>query len=368
MADPNNLPGMSGHGCPWSMFQLYNYSGCTNSEFMKDQQPGVPCVRELLKEGLWKEVLDFLRENQFHDSSYHPSMLSLATCMLYKADPNSIKESSNMVATLCEIPSKLFLLTHFLQLAAHRCDYFQERNKKKTRNCDSVGSSSTTRQMLLEEHVTGGLHHLDIAAPSPIPQVDDPQPKSRKRKVHPTTPDKTRVKKPKIQSKAWGRQRRRAIGSYYLNKSPMTLLYHLTKYKRRYHWSHKRLLFLSHPKLKPRQDENYEAKKLIFNYAKYGYKRTKRKYKALSIIENDGQQGQSFVSQPVNHVAHWINILEKLKTFSKEDADEFKRFLEKYCSNIRRMGTDDDFAVCWEHVPTHFLNDKEVSKALFTSK
>ena len=66
----------------------------------------------------------------------------------------------------------------------------------------------------------------------------------------------------------WGRAFKRAIRKWYLEKEGKKLAYFVTKYQRRYNWSHKDLLKLSHPKV----DNKKGSHAAVFRYVTRGYK------------------------------------------------------------------------------------------------
>ncbi|KAK3606060.1 hypothetical protein CHS0354_006404 [Potamilus streckersoni] len=132
----------------------------------------------------------------------------------------------------------------------------------------------------------------------------------------------------------WGRAHRRAISKWYeelAEHKPMVLARHITKYKKREDWSHRDLLRLSH--VKPKHD----CMKVITRFVIKGLEEAKK----LPV-------------EPRNE-ANLHKILTYLEATEKARKCTDEKLLIQLIDEQRLVR---------EHVPTKFLNSKDVWKAL----
>lgn len=121
----------------------------------------------------------------------------------------------------------------------------------------------------------------------------------------------------------WGRAKRRAVAEWFTNKTPEQLAYQAVKYRQRNGWTLKDLMRLSHP---------VGVDPMVGNF----------------ILKNDGSMGE--------YVVHDVEILNGFKMMQKatsvDGLDGVLHILQEY--NLP-----------WETIPTQFLKDPKVWKALF---
>lgn len=129
------------------------------------------------------------------------------------------------------------------------------------------------------------------------------------------------------QFRGWGRAQRKAIASWYLNKSPLSLAQQVTKYVQRDGWSHRDLLRLAHPKA------SNEELNLIFKY----------------IVKGELPAFLLDSSNSLNEALNYLSAVEAVKN-SKDSSFVSQKIVE---FNLPR-----------EVIPTELLNETVVWEAL----
>jgi 60 kDa SS-A/Ro ribonucleoprotein len=140
-----------------------------------------------------------------------------------------------------------------------------------------------------------------------------------------------------IQSfRGWGRGLRRAIGNWYNQKEPDSLVYQLLKYRQREGWSHKDVLRLSHPKP---VDKVHDC---LFRYvisSDLGEREVRRKDKVMK-----------YPALPVELLPPLVKDFEEVQKATDEG-----KVIELVKKNR---------SITWEMIPTQFLASPNVWKAL----
>lgn len=121
----------------------------------------------------------------------------------------------------------------------------------------------------------------------------------------------------------WGRLTKRIFANWYLSKSPDQIAYQVTKYQQRDGWAHKDILNLAHPN-PSKLEKDGELISKIFRYVTYG--------------------------DVIPEVPMIIGFEMAKKA---ENAKQIIRLIN-------------EFGLVREHIPTNFLNDIEVWRALLT--
>uniref|UniRef100_A0A914WK85 TROVE domain-containing protein n=1 Tax=Plectus sambesii TaxID=2011161 RepID=A0A914WK85_9BILA len=152
----------------------------------------------------------------------------------------------------------------------------------------------------------------------------------------------------KTGSTGWGRTMRSTIKAWYMDKDPMTLAMHITKYPQRNGWSHRDLLRLAHPKVNG--DSHFEHEQ-IFRYIIKGESSLKRKR-----VEEERME----TSEPKSKLAKLNDQLESKALNFIQAVCELKATTDE---NKAAMLIQNDGLVR-EHVPTELLNTVTVWGAL----
>ncbi|XP_062581944.1 RNA-binding protein RO60-like [Saccostrea cucullata] len=140
----------------------------------------------------------------------------------------------------------------------------------------------------------------------------------------------------RFKCRGWPRTHRRAVAAWYTEneqyrKDPLKLAIHVTKYKRRYMFSQKKVVKSCHPK--PPND----AFRYIFRYVTNGVK------KANKARTNEKE---------TQNVKGYITAVEFIKNKRKaEHEEEIKEVIQKW-------------RIPWENVPTSHLQSPEIWRAL----
>jgi len=134
----------------------------------------------------------------------------------------------------------------------------------------------------------------------------------------------------------WGRAFKRAIRKWYLQKEGKKLAYFVTKYQRRYNWSHKDLLKLSHPKV----DNKKGSHAAVFRYITRGYKAI-QEWMDWTPKEED--------------LCDTLGVLYAVHQASRTDQ------IETIIDLVRNHG------LVHEQVPNKFLKNRQVWAELFKS-
>ncbi|XP_061167896.1 RNA-binding protein RO60-like [Saccostrea echinata] len=153
------------------------------------------------------------------------------------------------------------------------------------------------------------------------------------------------ISKEKYCSKGWGRQHRKAVSNWYINfgmeeQKLMLLAQYLTKYNKRCGWTHRDIIRLAHPKV----SETNPALKYLIAVAVKG----KCFADSSDFINNERKKthfGTSFL-------AGIIDYFDKV-----EDAKKSKN-INTIVDLILK------YRLVREHIPTCFLDEKDVWKAL----
>ncbi|CAK5095476.1 unnamed protein product [Meloidogyne enterolobii] len=180
----------------------------------------------------------------------------------------------------------------------------------------------------------------------------------------------------------WGRAMRKCIAEWYLQKSPMELALHITKYPSRESWSHRDLLRLSHPMASSNNKELANSQTLvydqIFHYACKGSlfyfclifpKLGDFNPQKSIIVESEGANetpllkksrcDYGLTEQMIKYANDSVALefirkvmeMSKLKSDNEDDEKRCVELIKKY--NFVR-----------EHVPTALLNSPKVWTAL----
>ncbi len=122
------------------------------------------------------------------------------------------------------------------------------------------------------------------------------------------------------QMRGWGRALRRAVGDWYLEKSPEQLAYQAVKYQQRNGWSHRDLLRLSHPRaLDARMNgvlqwivkgDSDEAGPQIEAFEKL--KTAADSTEAAKIIREAKLPREAVPTELLNHAEVWEALLEEM--------------------------------------------------------
>ena len=142
--------------------------------------------------------------------------------------------------------------------------------------------------------------------------------------------------------RGWGRGLRRAVGQWYLEKTPRDLAYQLVKYRQRNGWTHTDTLRLSHPK------PQTEVQSAIMKWV------TKRDEAAWATdLHKPADEAQAFIwafeqAQKANDVATWLKLIaefdlprEALPTEALKSAEIWEALLQKMpmTAMIRNLAT-----------------------------
>lgn len=130
--------------------------------------------------------------------------------------------------------------------------------------------------------------------------------------------------------RGWGRQMRRGVASWYLDKKPLDLAYQVTKYQQRNGWSHRDVLRTAHPKGRPYQ----VGLNKVLRYVAKGPDTLRE-----AMIGNR----EDF------EAVTYLDRVERIKTLS--DPNEVARWIQ-------------DYGMVREHVPTSMLDSPVVWEAL----
>ncbi|XP_046844072.1 60 kDa SS-A/Ro ribonucleoprotein-like [Xenia sp. Carnegie-2017] len=142
--------------------------------------------------------------------------------------------------------------------------------------------------------------------------------------------------------KGWGRAHRNAIKLWYKVKDPWKLAMDLTKYQKREGWSHRDVARLMH--LKPEGTDVSDELFVIMKYSVCGWQKV-----LTCFFPEDKTVLRRPIGENGNAMLVFFRAVENIKT-----AQEEARVVELINQhNLVR-----------EHVPTHFLNSKEVWDAL----
>ncbi|XP_061167369.1 RNA-binding protein RO60-like [Saccostrea echinata] len=146
-------------------------------------------------------------------------------------------------------------------------------------------------------------------------------------------------------SKGWGRQHRKAVSNWYINfgmeESKLILLaQYLSKYKKRYGWTHRDIIRLAHPKV----SETNPALKYLIMVAVKG----KRFADSSDFMKNERKK-PDFVTSFLAEIIKYFDKVENAK--KSKDVNTIVELILR-------------FKLVREHIPTCFLNEKEVWKAL----
>ncbi|XP_013419954.1 60 kDa SS-A/Ro ribonucleoprotein [Lingula anatina] len=138
---------------------------------------------------------------------------------------------------------------------------------------------------------------------------------------------------PKVKNEngSWGRAMRTAVSQWYLTKEPKNLAYLMTKYRKRYGWSHVNLFNLTHPK------PTNEAMAAIFTYEMKGLEAMTSKLKDKNL------------SDDVKDLVAYLKAVHEVK--HSTDIHLITTYIEEH-------------SLVWEHVPSNTLKLKEVWQAL----
>uniref|UniRef100_A0A914N2X9 TROVE domain-containing protein n=1 Tax=Meloidogyne incognita TaxID=6306 RepID=A0A914N2X9_MELIC len=167
----------------------------------------------------------------------------------------------------------------------------------------------------------------------------------------------------------WGRAMRKCIAEWYLQKSPMELALHITKYPSRESWSHRDLLRLSHPMASSNNKELANSQTLVYDQIfHYACKGDFNPQKSI-IVESEGANEKPLLKksrcdyglteQMIKYADDSVALefirkvmeMSKLKSDNEDDEKRCVELIKKY--NFVR-----------EHVPTALLNSPKVWTAL----
>uniref|UniRef100_A0A1I8AYM1 TROVE domain-containing protein n=1 Tax=Meloidogyne hapla TaxID=6305 RepID=A0A1I8AYM1_MELHA len=167
----------------------------------------------------------------------------------------------------------------------------------------------------------------------------------------------------------WGRAMRKCISEWYLQKSPMELALHITKYPSRESWSHRDLLRLSHPMASLNNKELANSQTLVYDQLfHYACKGDFNPQKSI-IVESEGTTEMPLLKksrcdyelteQMINYANDSVALefvrkameISKLKSDNEDDEKRCVELIKKY--NFVR-----------EHVPTGLLSSPKVWTAL----
>ncbi|XP_046844109.1 uncharacterized protein LOC124438156 isoform X2 [Xenia sp. Carnegie-2017] len=142
--------------------------------------------------------------------------------------------------------------------------------------------------------------------------------------------------------KGWGRAHRNAIKRWYKEKDPCKLAMDITKYQRREGWSHRDVARLMH--LKPEGTDVSDELFVIMKYVVCGWQRLFEYF-----FPEDNTAPHRPIGEKGSAMLVFFKAVEEVKT-----AQEEARVVELINQhNLVR-----------EHIPTHWLNSKEVWRAL----
>lgn len=282
----------------------------------------VQSVASLLKNGRGMEVLETLVEYSVNGrvTKEDPILLALALCA--NCGDNNIRRAAyEKVPIICNIPTKLFA---FVEIGQNLV------NCKRTSGIVPAAQPNKRR--------------------APTEGADTPP--TKKKKV------KDAMKKVNTEHKrssGWGRMRRKGIAAFYTDptKDANKLLYLLTKYKNRKHWSHKQVLGYAHPKIK---DDQKDEKNLVLTYCTRGYE----SFEKLA----EKMKSTPFLEEVINN----IKVVEIVANLSPEKAENETMLLNIF----RQYGTTEfqsitpgepyrkAFTLVREHVPNGFLRSAKL--------
>ncbi|XP_062571413.1 RNA-binding protein RO60-like [Saccostrea cucullata] len=149
-----------------------------------------------------------------------------------------------------------------------------------------------------------------------------------------------------FQSKGWGRAHRKAICDWYhsygTSETKLKLLaLHITKYPKRHGWRHKAVMRLAH--LKVKDDEDPALKYLVILAMK-----GKEYADSTPFMENQKNR-DSYQTSILKNISNLLSSIEMAKR--TKDVAQVKKLILKH-------------RLVREHIPTCFLNDREVWLAL----
>jgi 60 kDa SS-A/Ro ribonucleoprotein len=154
----------------------------------------------------------------------------------------------------------------------------------------------------------------------------------------------------KTDSTGWGRAMRSSIKAWYLEKDPLTLAMHITKYPQRNGWSHRDLLRLAHPKVN--SDDQFEYEQLFRYIVKGEFSLKRRRDQDENMDTNEpAKKTLKTEDEPESKALNFIQAVCDLKKTKEDEEDKAARLIENE-------------GLVREHVPTQLLNSVTVWTAL----
>jgi len=121
----------------------------------------------------------------------------------------------------------------------------------------------------------------------------------------------------------------------------MLLLYYVTKFKKRFGWTHKDLLCLSQALRSSAVNENAQkAFMIVLKYGRFGYNRVQQLY------PDEFEETVVGVDQNVARVVNFIRNVEELKDLGRTHEERLRVENKENKDGIRRIVTDDTARCC----------------------